>query len=173
MKCGVNNVRRNIQFLIQMGSIILSGCAIESKYENEDEKLREYALQTQAAIREGLMDSNLSKGCFTNNVTGECEYLPIERERFKYVGEYIDIYMNDIDVDKLSTDAKLFYEDSLISLRVYNNMVDESKNDFGQKSFERLYEYRDEHQFLKVVMDYYGVGSIYTDYDPIEEWKDN
>ena len=77
MKCGVNNVRRNIQFLIQMGSIILSGCAIESKYENEDEKLREYALQTQAAIREGLMDSNLSKGCFTNNVTGECEYLPI------------------------------------------------------------------------------------------------
>lgn len=39
MKCGVNNVRRNIQFLILIGSIILSGCAIESKYENEDEKL--------------------------------------------------------------------------------------------------------------------------------------
>lgn len=173
MKYGVSNVKKSIHFLIIISCIILSGCTIESKYENEDEKLREYALQTQAAIREGLMDSNLSKGCFTNDVTGECEYLPIEREKFEYVGEYIDLYKNDIDVDKLSTDAKLFYEDSLISLRVYNKMVDESKNDFGEKSFERLYEYRDEHQFLKVVADYYGVGSIYTDYDSIEEWKDN
>lgn len=153
--------------------VILSGCMTQSKYESEDIKLKEYALQTQAAIREGLMDSNLSKGCFKNEENGECEYLPIEREKFQFVGEYIDIYKNDIDTDELTTDARLFYEDSLISLRVYSDMVEESNNEFGERSFEQLYEYRDEHQFLRVVIDYYGITEVYNDYSPIEEWIDN
>lgn len=158
----------NIAIVVVVAIVIIAAAVFaltydSSQYETEDAKLKEYALQTQASIREGLHDANLTAGYDDD---------PVDRQAFAYVADYIDLYQNEIDPEKLTPDARIFYEESLVSLRPYVDMAD-AVDDVTDWQFEQAYEFRGdpEEQFLRVVMDYYGVTEIYEDYDPIEEFK--
>lgn len=159
----------NITIAVVVALVIIAAALFalthdSSKYESEDAKLEEYALQTQAAIREGLHDANLTAGNDDD---------PVDKQAFAYVSDYIDLYQNDINPEKLTPDARIFYGESLVALRPYVDMVDATE-DVTDWRFEQAYKFRGdpEEQFLRVVMDYYGVTAIYEDYDPIDEFAD-
>lgn len=159
----------NIVLMTVVVFVILAAAVIAlthdaSKYESEDAKLKEYALQTHAAIRQGLREANVAEGFDEGEVN---------QEAFRYVEDYIELYQTGIDSDELTEDAGIFYNQSLVALRPYDEMVD-AADDMLPGRFEQKYEDIEdsEDQFLRVVAEYYGNLEMYEDYDSIEEFSD-
>ncbi|RPF54779.1 hypothetical protein [Abyssicoccus albus] len=94
--------------------IMLTGCG-EKAYEDEDAKLDAYVKETYFAF----MHYSYKAGLNNNNGYELDEVLNIE--------PYIEAYGKDIDPDKLSTRARVFYEESLTELDSFDSMVDNAE----------------------------------------------
>lgn len=148
----------------------------ESIYSNEDEKLETYAINTAKAVRAALFDTNIIKGCFTNEQTGECEYLPIKPEEFLKIAPWLDLYENDIVINDLSEDNKDFYAESLFAIREHKDLLESAKGEMST-SFDEVYENNDEkapeERFLRIVGDHFPESIMDSNFIPIDEVVDS
>ena len=148
----------------------------ENTYSNEDEKLEMYAINTAKAVRAALSDTNIIKGCFTNEQTGDCEYLPIKPEEFLKIAPWLDLYENDIVISDLSEDNKDFYAESLFAMREHKDLLESAKGEMST-SFNEVYENNDEkapeERFLRIVADHFPESIMDSDFIPIDEVADS
>lgn len=153
----------------------IDGSVTESIYSNEDEKLEIYAVNTAKAVRSALSETNIIKGCFTNQETGECEYLPIKPEEFLQVAPWLDLYENDILINDLSTENKDFYAESLFAMQEHKDLLESVKGE-DPTSFEYVYKYNKEKEpeerFLRIVGDQFPESIMNSRFLPIDEVAD-
>lgn len=154
---------------------IIEHSVTESIYSNEDEKLEMYVVNVAKAVRAALSDTNIIKGCFTNQETGDCEYLPIKPEEFLKVAPWLDLYENDIMINNLSADNKEFYAESLFAMREHKDLLESAIGEFSN-SFEEVYETNSkkdpEERFLRIVGDHFPESILNSRFLPIGEVVD-
>ena len=142
-------------FGLTTAAMLLTACGVESKYESEDDKLKEYTVNTAKAVRTYAFKS----------LYGD----EVDADKFVKADKYIEAFKNDISRDELSNDKAALYDDLLRGLRKYDKLVDETKK--GDKAFKRAANEEDSSADFLEIAEYYDETDDDNDFKELSELK--
>lgn len=154
--------------LVFIGIMALITTDTTSDYEDENEKLDVYAEQLYAALSKGVTDSGARKLRYPDE---DDEDVDVNMSEYAYVGAYLEAYKNDIDVEALDQTHKVFYNDSLRSLVVFDNM-DKAVEEADLESFKRAANNPEDSDYLQLYEEYANVDGEPGEPKAVESFRE-
>lgn len=149
---------------VTTAALLLTGCGEQSKYKSEDAKLKAYTVNTAKAIRENMNDATAFE------LGEEYDKTKVDAKKFRKAVPYMNAFKKDINVDELSNDKRVLYEDLLTAIRPYDKLAELAKED-NDLEFGWAYKELPEEEFLNVA-EYYKESYYDGKYKPLKELRD-
>lgn len=136
--------------LVFIGIMALITTGTVSQYEDENEKLDVYAEQLYAALSKGVDESGARELRESDEDGSEVD---VKLTEYAFVGAYLEAYKNDINVEAMDQSHKVFYNDSLRGLVVFENLYKATEG-ADYEAFERAAKNEEGVRYLQLYEEY-------------------